>query len=149
MSIYQRTWAKYKHFFLQHTDNYEKNPTLPRKTPTCTTQTWCFILSQDCRKPCSRIKFWLITWQLFQNLFILWQTWCKAPINNYPCNYRRCRQWCGQCRCNILHHHSMPIKTMDAVDTTVDIPIIAAKENTLHNGEEICALVEVVRETLI
>ena len=37
------------------------------------------------------------------------------------------------------HHHSMFIKTMEAVDTIVDTPIIAVEEDAVRHTEEIGA----------
>ena len=39
--------------------------------------------------------------------------------------------------------------TMEAVDTTEDTPIIAAKEDAVRNAEEIVNVAEVVEETVI
>ena len=44
----------------------------------------------------------------------------------------------------MLQHHRMPIKTTEAVDTTVDTSIIAAKEDAVRNAEEIGEVAEVV-----
>ena len=35
----------------------------------------------------------------------------------------------------MLQHHSMPINTIEAVDTTADTPIIAAEEDAVRNAE--------------
>ena len=48
-----------------------------------------------------------------------------------------------------MQHHSMPIKTMEAVDTTVDIPIVVDEDNVVRNAEEIGAVAKVVRATVI
>ena len=35
----------------------------------------------------------------------------------------------------MLQHHSITIKTMEAVDTTADTPIITAEEDAVRNAE--------------
>ena len=49
----------------------------------------------------------------------------------------------------MLQHHSIPINTVEIVDTTSDIPIITAEEDTVYNVEEIGYVAEVVRATVI
>ena len=44
----------------------------------------------------------------------------------------------------MLQHHSMTIKTMEAVDATADTPIIVANEDAVRNAEEIGAVFKVV-----
>ena len=43
----------------------------------------------------------------------------------------------------------MPTNIMEATDTTVDTTIITVKEDAVCNTEEICAVAEAVRETVI
>ena len=43
----------------------------------------------------------------------------------------------------------MPTKIMEDVDTTVDTPIIAAKEDAVHNEEEIGTVAESVRAEMV
>ena len=75
----------------------------------------------------------------------MWKMWYKSPSNICPHNYSRCRK----CRCNIPQHHNMPIKTMDAVDTTEDRPIIADEKDVVRNAEEIGEVEEVFWATVI
>ena len=49
----------------------------------------------------------------------------------------------------MLQHHIIPIKTMEALDTTADTPIIAAEEDEVRNAEEIGAVDKVVGATVI
>ena len=49
----------------------------------------------------------------------------------------------------MLQHHSMPIKTVETVDTMADTPTIVDEEDMLCNTEEIGAVAGVVRETAI
>ena len=49
----------------------------------------------------------------------------------------------------MLHHHSMRIKTMKAVDTTVDTPIVVAEEDAACNTDEISNVDKVVGATVI
>ena len=37
----------------------------------------------------------------------------------------------------MMQHHSMPIKTMEAMDTTMETPTITDKEDAVQNTEEI------------
>ena len=132
-------------FFVQHTKNYDKHPTSLWKTPACTTQTWCTMCSQDCRRPWIRRNPQQRTWQTFQNLLIMWQTRCKAPINSWPHNYRGCRK----CRCNILQNHGMHTKIMEDMDTMADTTIIVAEWGAVRNAEEIGVVDETVGVTVI
>ena len=43
----------------------------------------------------------------------------------------------------------MPTKIMEAVDTTADTPIIAAKEDAVRNSEEIGTVEKAVKATVI
>ena len=49
----------------------------------------------------------------------------------------------------MLQHHSIPIKTMEAMDTTADIPIIAAEEDAVCKAERIGAVDEAHRAIVI
>ena len=79
----------------------------------------------------------------------MWPTRCKSSSNSWPRTYIICSQRCRQYICNILKHQSIPIKTMEAVNTTADTLIITAKEDVVRNTEEIGKVSKVVRETVI
>ena len=53
MTTVQKTWVKFNQFSIQHTENSEKPPTSPWKTPAFTTQTRCVMWWHSCRKSCS------------------------------------------------------------------------------------------------
>ena len=48
-----------------------------------------------------------------------------------------------------MQHHTILIKTMEAMDTTADIPIIAAEEDAVCNTERIGAVDEAHRAIVI
>ena len=49
----------------------------------------------------------------------------------------------------MLQHHRMSINNTEALDITVDTPIIAAKEDAVRSAEEIFKVAKVVWETVI
>ena len=49
----------------------------------------------------------------------------------------------------MLQHPIIPTKTMEAVDTSADTPVIADEKDAVRNAEEIGAVAEAVGATMI